>query len=223
MVSKSIPTTGGDTIVITEDKPKTNFASKGLVNGLAIPALAASGIALLKSGALGGIIGGGNGCASGGGAPANEITAKEAYMEEAADAVALTAAIYQNRITNLQEMHDARNTDVTEKFGLYKSQTEGDFALYKSGRDADDALGTRISHLECKVDVANATLQEREKARERERALEYALINAKMEANAKQAGFDLATRTCRMIQGELVLPNKPTVTGYPSQPYCQQE
>ena len=32
--------------------------------------------------------------------------------------------------------------------------------------------------------------------------------------------FNLAKRTCKMIQGELVLPSTPTVTGYPSYNAC---
>lgn len=33
---------------------------------------------------------------------------------------------------------------------------------------------------------------------------------------AEQADFNLFRRTCRMITGEVVLPNTPTVTGYPA-------
>ena len=35
------------------------------------------------------------------------------------------------------------------------------------------------------------------------------------------ADFNLFRRTCRMITGELVLPNTPTVTGYPSYNPCR--
>lgn len=38
---------------------------------------------------------------------------------------------------------------------------------------------------------------------------------------AEHADFNLFRRTCRMITGELVLPNTPTVTGYPSYNPCR--
>ena len=37
---------------------------------------------------------------------------------------------------------------------------------------------------------------------------------------AEQAEFNLFRRTCRMISGEVVLPNTPTVTGYSSYDPC---
>lgn len=215
MEVKEIPNNGGTMIV--SDEKKNNYATKGHVNGIAIPALAIAGYNLLRSGGLGNL-GGAFGGSCSNGAATNEITAKEAYTKECEDAVALTSAIYQGRITNLQEMYAMRNTDVSEKFGLYKAQTDADFALYKGQRDANDKTNERISNIENIVSVNSATLAEREKAREREKALEYALIQAQMDANAKQADFNLAARTCRMIQGEVVLPNTPTVTGLASQP-----
>ena len=47
-----------------------------------------------------------------------------------------------------------------------------------------------------------------------------ALINAKIDNVALVGDFNLARRTCRMIQGELVLPSTPTVTGYASYSPC---
>lgn len=38
----------------------------------------------------------------------------------------------------------------------------------------------------------------------------------------EHADFNLWRRTCRMITGELVLPNEPTVTGYPSYNPCNR-
>lgn len=43
-----------------------------------------------------------------------------------------------------------------------------------------------------------------------------ALIQAAITRVAEQADFNLFRRTCRMITGEVVLPNTPTVTGYPA-------
>lgn len=214
---RTIKSGSGETTVLNTDEGRKRYATKGEALGIGIPALALGGLAFLRQGGFGGLFGGG---CNEGVAVANEITAKEAYTKECEDAVALTAAIYQGRITDLQEKFAIRQNDVDEKFQIYKSQVDGDFGLYKSGRDADDVLANRISRLECKVDVNSATLAEREKAREREKELEYALINCKIENTAKQSAFDLAWRTCRMIEGRIVLPNDTAVTGLPSQGCC---
>lgn len=48
-----------------------------------------------------------------------------------------------------------------------------------------------------------------------------ALIQSDIRRVAEHADFNLFRRTCRMITGELVLPNTPTVTGYPSYNPCR--
>lgn len=99
----------------------------------------------------------------------------------------------------------------SEMFGLYKSQVDADFGLYKSTRDGFDITNARISDLETKVAVLTAT-----------RPYQDALIQSDIRRVAEHADFNLFRRTCRMITGELVLPNEPTVTGYPSyNPYRQ--
>jgi hypothetical protein len=77
--------------------------------------------------------------------------------------------------------------------------------LYKGQRDQKDELIAKINDVEKKVDVMAAI-----------RPYQDALINAKIDNVALVGDFNLARRTCRMIQGELVLPSTPTVTGYPS-------
>jgi hypothetical protein len=52
------------------------------------------------------------------------------------------------------------------------------------------------------------------------RPYQDALINCKIDNVALVSDFNLARRTCRMIQGELVLPSTPTVTGYASYSSC---
>ena len=52
------------------------------------------------------------------------------------------------------------------------------------------------------------------------RPYQDALINCKIDNVALVSDFNLARRTCRMIQGELVLPSTPTVTGYASYTPC---
>lgn len=99
----------------------------------------------------------------------------------------------------------------SEMFGLYKSQVDADFGLYKSTRDGFDITNARISDLETKVAVLTAT-----------RPYQDALIQSDIRRVAEHADFNLFRRTCRMITGELVLPNEPAVTGYPSYNPCRQ-
>ena len=94
-------------------------------------------------------------------------------------------------------------------FGLYKSQVDADFGLYKSTRDGFDITNARISDLETKVAVLTAT-----------RPYQDALIQSDIRRVAEHADFNLWRRTCRMISGEVVLPNTPTVTGYASYNPC---
>ena len=98
-----------------------------------------------------------------------------------------------------------RQTINAEMFGLYKSQVDADFALYKNQRDGFDVTNARVSELEKEVAVLRAT-----------RPYQDALIQAAITRVAEQADFNLFRRTCRMITGEVVLPNTPTVTGYPA-------
>lgn len=141
-----------------------------------------------------------NGCGNhygyhgGGGAP----TPFEAWEKSCEDQVALTAAIYQARITELNEAREAREVDINEKFGLYKNQ-----------RDGYDVLAKRIGDLETMVAVGQAI-----------RPYQDALINCRIDKVADNATFDLYKRTCRMITGEVVLPNTPTVTGFQSANGC---
>lgn len=68
-----------------------------------------------------------------------------------------------------------------------------------------DFTNARVSELEKEVAVLRAT-----------RPYQDALIQAAITRVAEQADFNLFRRTCRMITGEVVLPNTPTVTGYPA-------
>lgn len=136
-------------------------------------------------------------------------TAFEAWEKSCEDQVALTAAIYQSRITELNEAREAREIDINEKFQLYKSQVDSDFGLYKNQRDGFDILAKRIGDLETQVAVSQAI-----------RPYQDALINCKIEKVADFGSFNLWKRTCRMIEGEVVLPNTPTVTGFQSANGC---
>ena len=82
---------------------------------------------------------------------------------------------------------------------------DNSFQLYKQGRDDKDILNEKISQLQSKVDVMAAV-----------RPYQDALINSQIEKNAILADYNLSKRTCRMIEGQLVLPNTPVVSGYGS-------
>lgn len=97
-----------------------------------------------------------------------------------------------------------------EMFGIYKSQVDADFGLYKSTRDSFDITNARVGELEKQVAVLIAT-----------RPYQDALIQSDIRRVAEHADFNLFRRTCRMITGELVSPNTPTVTGYPSYNPCR--
>ena len=75
--------------------------------------------------------------------------------------------------------------------------------------DNKDELAGQIGELKTEVAVLKAT-----------RPYQDALIQCDIRRVAEHADFNLWRRTCRMISGEVVLPNTPTVTGYASYNPC---
>jgi hypothetical protein len=182
-------------------------ANAGLTTGIIGTSLA--GILALKSGLFNGILGG---------APAPEAgnpSFGPLYNErkECQDYIELTKQFYEGQIATREDINNKffnlykMGTD--NSFALYKNDVDNSFALYKGQRDTKDDLLAKISEVEKKVDVMSAI-----------RPYQDALINAKIDNVALVGDFNLARRTCRMIQGELVLPSTPTVTGYPSYTPC---
>lgn len=143
------------------------------------------------------------------------ITNGDLYNErkEQADYVELTKQFYENQIENQKQIDrnffDLYKMNVNTSWGLYKNHVDDSFALYKGQRDQKDEMMAKIGEVERKVDVMAAI-----------RPYQDALINAKIDNVALVGDFNLARRTCKMIQGELVLPSTPTVTGYPSYAGC---
>lgn len=125
-------------------------------------------------------------------------SAFQSWAKSCEDAIELTKAFYDARITQLGEAHAAREVDTSEKFGLYKEM-----------RDRDDAILARIGNLETQIAVSSAV-----------RPYQDALINCRIDKVADWGAFNLARRTCRMIEGEVVLPSTPTVTGFQSAGIC---
>lgn len=133
--------------------------------------------------------------------------------KEQADYVELTKQYYVGQLNTQNELSrsffDLYKMNVDSSWGLYKNHIDDSFQLYKNQRDQKDDLLNKINDLEKKVDVMAAV-----------RPYQDALINAKIDNVALVGDFNLARRTCRMLQGELVLPSTPTVTGYPSYTPC---
>lgn len=191
--------------VYVEGKHK-EYASKG-VAGTAL-GLGIAGTALWLLGGNGrGLFGGccGNGSGDGVATP----TAYQVERKECDDVVALTNAFWQARVTQMNERFADRQVINSEMFGLYKSQIDADFLLYKGNRDSYDALKSQIDELRTQVAVGAAVRPYQDK-----------LIQCEID-RAFTAGINYTDRkTCRMISGEVVLPNTPTVTGYQSYNPC---
>jgi hypothetical protein len=170
-------------------------ANAGLTTGIIGTAL--GGLLAFKGGLFNGLLGCGTNEDAG-------VPHGERYNErkEQEDYIALTKQYYENVIVNQKE--------VSQKFfDLYKMNVDNSFGLYKGQRDTKDELISMINNVDKKVDMMAAV-----------RPYQDALINCKIDNVALMGDYNLARRTCRMIQGELVLPSTPTVTGYASYTPC---
>ena len=220
--------------IVYDDEHK-DYASKGVAGaglGLGIAGTALGLWALAREN-RGGLFGGGWGAgmpenvnintnSGGGNSGIGAPTAFQAWEKGCQEALQLTNAIWGLHVSSMQADYDHRQTDIAEKFGLWKSQVDADFGLYKSQVDADfglyknqrdqfDNLKAQIDELKCQVAVGNAVRPYQDK-----------LIMCEINDARKDAAYNLERRTCRMITGELVLPSTPTVTGFPSYNRCCQ-
>lgn len=189
------------------------YATKAKANaGLTTGIIGTSLAGLLALGAIGK---GGGLLNLGGGCPNPGVPQGDLYNErkETEDYIELTKQYYEAQIATNEKIDknffDLYKFNVDNSFGLYKNQVDNSFALYKGQRDQADVLMAKIADVEKKVDIMGAV-----------RPYQDALINAKIDNVALVGDFNLARRTCKMIQGELVLPSTPTVTGYPSYSPC---
>ena len=146
----------------------------------------------------------------------NQPTALEVMEKECADEVKLLTDMFGLKLDTDNKFYAMRETDIAEKFsmykgatdainaenrramkaefGLYKSQVDADFGLYKNQRDQYDALQAKYCDLDKKVAVMEALTPYKEK-------LMMAYVNEK---------------TCNCLRGQLVLPSTPVVSGYGS-------
>ena len=218
--------------IVDEDEHK-DYASKGVGNaGLTLGIIGTALGAWAVSRNRGGLFGGGWGAGmpenvnintttgGGGGSGVGAPTAFMAWEKGCEEALSLTNAMWGLKVSGMQADYDHRQTDIAEKFalwksqvdadfGLYKSQVDADFGLYKNQRDQFDVLKAQIDELRCQVAVGSAIRPYQDK-----------LLQCEIEKAFTASVNYTDRRTCRMITGELVLPNTPTVTGYPSYNPC---
>lgn len=167
------------------------YASKGVAGtGLGL-GIAGTALWLLSGGFGGGLFGNRFG-AAGAAALGTESTV------EKEDKCELINGMWQLAFNGQTARFNDRNQINAEMFGIYKSQVDADFGLYKSTRDSFDITNARVGELEKQVAVLIAT-----------RPYQDALIQSDIRRVAEHADFNLFRRTCRMITGELVLPNTP--------------
>lgn len=207
---------------------KKEYASKGLAGtalGIGIGGLA---LALLNGNGRGVFGSLGNGMPDNvnintyGGMTASNTapTALEVMEKECADEVKLLTDMFGLKLDTANKFYAMRETDIAEKFsmykgandainaenrramqaefGLYKSQIDADFGLYKNQRDQYDALQAKYSDLDKKVAVMEALTPYKEK-----------LMMAYVKEN-----------TCNCLRGQLMLPNTPVLQGFGSYSGC---
>ncbi len=220
---------------------KKNYATKGEALGIGIPALVLGGASALAlwNRSRGGF---------GGGTPENvninmtnesaaarsgvTPTSFQSYAHSCSAQLALTNEMWGLKVGTLNQMYAHRDTDVNEKFQLWKSQMDGDFGLYKSIRDLYDVQNDKLNMATFGLyknqrdlyDTLNeryaqkfSELDKKVAIMEAIRPYQDKLIQCEID-RAYTAGINYSDRLdCRNIKGVVTLPNTPTVTGFPSQ------
>lgn len=158
--------------------------------------------------------------AYGANASSNQPTALQVMEKECDDEVKLLTYMFGMKLDTANKFYAMRETDIAEKFsmykgandainaenrrainaefGLYKSQVDADFGLYKNQRDQYDSLQAKYSDLDKKVAIMEALTPYKEK-----------LMMAYVKEN-----------TCNCLRGQLMLPNTPVLQGYGSYSGC---
>lgn len=172
-----------------------------------------------------------------GGMSANSAapTALDVMEKECSDEVKLLTDMFSLKLNTQQQMYDHRDTDINEKFSMWKGFTqaldaenrrsmEAEFGLYKSQRDADDRLKDAMveqgfSLYKNQRDGYDA-LNEKYAAKFNELDKEVAVLKAIRPYQDKLLMDYTDKKTCTCIRGQLVLPNTPVVNGYGSYNSC---
>lgn len=188
------------TVIVEKERGVRNPASQGTALGIGIPALALGAYAAYKvhSGEYGRM-----GCAGAAGVAA--VGAAE-YVErkECQDVLDLTNSMWSMRVNDITEKNNLERYLSGKINANEMADFQRGFDLYKNQRDQFDILNSRISDLSTHVAVTDAVLP------------------WQLKSVADNAAWDLRERTCRMISGEVILPNTPIVTGLASYTKCAQ-
>ena len=212
---------------------KDRFASKGVAGAALGLGIAGTALWLLGGGLNGTSLFGrgfGNGYGVGSGAVAglaageimNNRDTQYVERKQCADFVQMVNDMWQHSYNQQNQRFSDRETINAEMFSMYKGTRDGfdainakhnadAFSLYKYSRDSKDELSAQIGALATEVAVLKAV-----------RPYQDALIQCDIRRTAEHADFNLARRTCRMIEGQVVLPSTPTVTGYASSTCCNR-
>ena len=162
-------------------------------------------------------------------------TALEVMEKECSDEVKLLTDMFTLKLNTQQQMYDHRDTDINEKFSMWKGfvnaldaenrrSMEAEFGLYKSQRDADDHLKDAMvaqgfSLYKGQRDGFDA-LNEKYAAKFNELDKEVAILKAIRPYQDKLLMDYTDKKTCTCIRGQLVLPNTPVINGYGSYNAC---
>ena len=205
--------------IYEEGKKHDEYASKGLagtalgigIGGLALALLNGNGRGIFGSLSGSNMPENVNINANGYGANnnANQPTALQVMEKECADEVKLLTDMFGLKLDTANKFYAMRETDIAEKFSMYKGANDAinaenrramqaEFGLYKNQRDQYDALQAKYCDLDKKVAVMEALTPYKEK-------LMMAYVNEKC---------------CRKIDGVLGLQSTPTVTVLPSANFC---
>ena len=238
IIEKKVYEEGGENRRSTRER-----ANAGLTLGIIGTVLGAAALWGRGNG-IGSILGGGAGFSGGASTPANvninaygtgagngcvAPTSFQAWDKGCEDALELTNAMWGLKLGSMQAIAANRETDIAEKFSLYKTMVDADFGLYKNNRDNIDAVNNRLNSelfglykytrdkddetrkelcdLKAQVAISNAVRPYQDK-----------LIQCEIE-KAFTAGINYVDRkTCKMVEGVVVVPTEPTITGIGS--YC---
>lgn len=216
---------------------KAEHAEKRARNGfgMGLAGVLTGGAALLSQWSRGGGLFGGNDMPSNVNINNNGATGNpspfDVYSHECQDILNLTNEMWGLKMNTMTQATAAREVDVAEKFGLYKSQVDGDFGNYKAIRDLYDSTNERMNNAVFGLYRGQRDLYDNMQEKFCGLAQEIAVLKAIQPyqnkltlAEIERAHTDSINytdrRTCRMLTGIVTLPNDPTVTGYPSACAC---
>lgn len=230
--------------VYEEGKKHDEYASKGVAGtGLGL-GIAGTALGLLALGNGRGIFGSlGNGMPDnvnintyGGISTSNAApTAFEVMEKECADEVRLLTEMFGLKLDTANKFYAMRDTDIAEKFSLWKGLNDGlnaenrrsieaEFGLYKSQRDGyaklKDAMTEQgFSLYKGQRDSFDA-LNEKYANKFNELDKELAVLKAIRPYQDKLLMDYTDKKTCTCIRGQLVLPNTPVINGFGSYSSC---